>query len=86
MQTASSGRYSGDWESFARGKWLDGLGVPAIPTDRPLPDVPKTPGPARLHIATYMKPDLDLNRLSRISDGTFGAPGKSPVTPRFNRP
>ncbi|KAH8194881.1 hypothetical protein TruAng_010961 [Truncatella angustata] len=90
VQTASSGHYSGDWDSFARGKWgdADGLGVPAVPTDRPLPEVPKTPktpGSARPHIASHLKPELDLNKLRRISDGTFGAPGRSPLSPRFNR-
>lgn len=85
MQTASSGRYSGDWESFARGKWPNGLTVPAVPMERPLPDVPKTPKtPRKLHIASYLKPDSDENRWSRDSGGTFGAPGRSPVSTIFN--
>ncbi|ETS73813.1 hypothetical protein PFICI_14759 [Pestalotiopsis fici W106-1] len=87
MQTASSGRYSGDWESFARGKWPNGLTVPAVPMDRPLPDVPKTPRSAKLHIASYLKPDAGRDRWSRESAGTFGAPGKSPVSTIFtNKP
>ncbi|KAF3025084.1 hypothetical protein E8E14_014539 [Neopestalotiopsis sp. 37M] len=88
MQTASSGRYSGDWESFARGKWPNGLTVPAVPMERPLPDVPKTPRSAKLHVASYyLKPDSGRDRWSRESAGTFGAPGKSPVSTIFtNKP
>ncbi|KAI0123584.1 hypothetical protein BJ170DRAFT_686850 [Xylariales sp. AK1849] len=82
--TSSSGRFSGDWETFAKEKWPSGLTVPPVITQRALPDLPNMPTAQRSD--SYLKVDVNKTRLSRISDGTFGVADRSPVSEKSNRP
>ncbi|KAK9784414.1 hypothetical protein SCARD494_12851 [Seiridium cardinale] len=79
IRTSFSGHDSGDWETFAKAKWPNGLTVPTVALgDRPLPDIPRTPSTEKP--SSHLRVDVDATRVSRISDGTFGLPGKSPVS------